>query len=92
MGAGLLDELGRHACGSIESAGLHAGPGEAHGARRRRLEGVTPHQPRGLRAPTQGSRNGTHFHFYWEKDREDIIRNLIIEFFQKYPDGIIEFG
>jgi hypothetical protein len=35
---------------------------------------------------------GKHFHFYWEKDREDIIRNLIIEFFQKYPDGIIEFG
>lgn len=35
---------------------------------------------------------GEHCHFYWEKDREDFIHNLIVEFFQKYPDGIIEFG
>lgn len=35
---------------------------------------------------------GKHFHFRWEKEREDHIKNHIITFFQKYPDGIIEFG
>jgi len=33
-----------------------------------------------------------HFHFRWEKEREEHIKNHIITFFQKYPDGIIEFG
>jgi uncharacterized protein with PIN domain len=35
---------------------------------------------------------GKHFNFYWEKSREEYIRNNIIEFFKAHPDGIIEFG
>ncbi len=33
-----------------------------------------------------------HCNFYWNKDREDYIRNNIKEFFEHHPDGIIEFG
>ena len=35
---------------------------------------------------------GNHFNFYWDKEREDHIRNNITEFFISHPDGIIEFG
>jgi hypothetical protein len=35
---------------------------------------------------------GKHFNFYWDKEREDYIRNNITEFFKNHPDGIIEFG
>ena len=35
---------------------------------------------------------GKHYHFRWEPEREDYIRNHIKTFFEKYPDGIIEFG
>lgn len=35
---------------------------------------------------------GKHFNFHWEKEREDYIKNNIIEFFKAHPDGIIEFG
>ena len=35
---------------------------------------------------------GKHFNFYWDKDREQYIRNNILEFFKAHPDGIIEFG
>ena len=33
-----------------------------------------------------------HCTFSWDKERENYIRNNIIEFFKAYPDGIIEFG
>jgi hypothetical protein len=33
-----------------------------------------------------------HFNFYWDKEREDYVRNNITEFFKAHPDGIIEFG
>jgi hypothetical protein len=35
---------------------------------------------------------GKHFNFYWDKERDDYIRNNIIEFFKNNPDGIIRFG
>jgi hypothetical protein len=35
---------------------------------------------------------GKHFNFYWDKEREDYIKKNITEFFETYPDGIIEFG
>lgn len=35
---------------------------------------------------------GKHFNFYWDKNREEYIRNNIVEFFNMHPDGIIEFG
>ena len=35
---------------------------------------------------------GKHFNFYWDKERENYIRENITEFFEKHPDGIIEFG
>lgn len=35
---------------------------------------------------------GDNYNFYWDKEREDYIRNNIIEFFKNHPDGIIEFG
>ena len=35
---------------------------------------------------------GKHFNFHIEKEREDYVRNNIIEFFKAHPDGIIEFG
>jgi hypothetical protein len=35
---------------------------------------------------------GKHFHFRWEKEREDFIRDNIIKFFEAHPGGIIEFG
>ena len=35
---------------------------------------------------------GKHFNFYLDKERENYIRNNIIKFFDKHPDGIIEFG
>jgi len=35
---------------------------------------------------------GKHFNFYWDKEREEYIRNNIVEFFKNHPDGIIEFG
>lgn len=33
-----------------------------------------------------------HSHFYWNKEDDEYIRKNIIEFFKKYPDGIITFG
>jgi hypothetical protein len=33
-----------------------------------------------------------HAHFYWDKSRENHIRENIINFFNEYPDGIIDFG
>lgn len=35
---------------------------------------------------------GVHYNFYWDHNRDEQIRNNIIEFFNEYPDGIIEFG
>ena len=35
---------------------------------------------------------GKHFNFSYPKEREEHIKNHITEFFNKYPDGIIEFG
>ena len=35
---------------------------------------------------------GKHFNFYWDKDREQYIRENIVNFFNRHPDGIIEFG
>lgn len=35
---------------------------------------------------------GKHFNFYWDKDREEYIRNMIKKFFEDYPEGIIRFG
>ena len=35
---------------------------------------------------------GKHYNFYWDKDREEYIRNMITKFFKEYPDGIIRFG
>ena len=35
---------------------------------------------------------GKHFNFSWDKEREDQIRNNIIQFFNAHPDGIMEFG
>lgn len=36
--------------------------------------------------------NGKHYNFFVEPGREKIIKDHINTFFQKYPDGIIEFG
>lgn len=36
--------------------------------------------------------NGSLYNFFWNKEREDYIRNNITNFFNAYPDGIIEFG
>ena len=35
---------------------------------------------------------GKHFNFYWDKDRENYIKNMIIKFFEDYPGGIIRFS
>jgi hypothetical protein len=35
---------------------------------------------------------GKHFNFHIDKGREEYIKKDIITFFEKYPDGIIEFG
>lgn len=35
---------------------------------------------------------GKHANFSWNKERDKAIRKNIIEFFNQYPDGIIEFG
>jgi hypothetical protein len=35
---------------------------------------------------------GKHYMFHWDKNREDYIKNNIINFFNNHPDGIIEFG
>lgn len=35
---------------------------------------------------------GIHYNFYWDKQKEEYIRNNITEFFKSHPDGIIEFG
>lgn len=35
---------------------------------------------------------GKRYEFYWDKSREEFIRNNIVDFFNEHPDGIIEFG
>lgn len=35
---------------------------------------------------------GGYFNFYWNKERDEEIRNNIREFFKIHPNGIIEFG
>ena len=35
---------------------------------------------------------GKHFNFRWDEERDEYIKNHIKTFFQKHPDGIIEFG
>jgi hypothetical protein len=35
---------------------------------------------------------GKHCNFYWDEDRDKMIRDNITEFFKAYPNGIIYFG
>ena len=38
-----------------------------------------------------GCEGKTHF-FYWDENKDKMIRNNITEFFKQHPDGIINFG